>query len=529
MTEPKQIEWGLQRLNLILRTIRNVDQIILEEEDHDRLIKGVCNSLVKTRGYFNAWIALLDESGRFTTFAEAGLGEKFPALAEQLESGRLNSCGERALVQSKAVVINDPASSCTNCPLAKEYVGRGGITARLQYREKLYGLLCASVPASLVTEAEERSMFEDVAGDIAFALHKIELEEDQKRAEEALRESENRYRVLFDGANDGMLVMDLGGNIIMANSAMAELTGYTTDELAKVNISQFLSASSFETIMEKQRRHIEDESETPTQRYELQMIRKDGTERTIDVVTSLLPDGEQSPIIQTVARDVTEQKRAQENLRAYASRAILAQEEERKRVARELHDDTAQALASLGMDINSLAKAKGHDFREVSRRLEELRDRTSDILRGVRFLSQALRPPMLEELGLLAALQELTDDLLSQQEIRAEFEVQGAPRRLPPDIELALFRIAQEALSNVGKHARATECSLSVNFSLEKIELRISDNGQGFAVPTVVDDSVYSGKLGLTGMRERAKLIDGTLTISSQLGRGTTIVLEVHG
>jgi len=240
VTEPEEIERRLQRLNLILRTIRNVDHVILEEEDRDRLIKGVCNSLVKTRGYFNAWIALLDGSGRFATFAEAGLGDRFSVLVEQLKSGRLTSCVESALTQSKAVVINDPASSCTDCPLAKEYVGRGGIVARLQYRGKLYGLLCASVPASLVTEAEERSLFKDVAGDIASALHKIELEEDHKRAEESLRESENRYRVLFDGASDGMLVRDLEGNIIMANSAMAEHTGYMTHEQAKMNITQFL-------------------------------------------------------------------------------------------------------------------------------------------------------------------------------------------------------------------------------------------------------------------------------------------------
>ncbi len=529
LTEPDRIEYRLQRLNLILRTIRNVDQVILEEEDRDRLINAVCNSLVKTRGYFNAWIALLDESRRFAVFAEAGLGEKFSALAEQLGGGRLTSCGENALTQSKVVVINDPASSCTDCPLAKEYIGRGGITARLQYRGKLYGLLCASVPASLITETEERSLFKNVAGDIASALHKIELEENHKRAEEALRESENRYRALFDGANDGMLVCDLAGNIFMANRAMAELTGYTTGKLAKMNISQFLSASSFEIIIERQRRQFQDESEVLTQRYELQLVRKDGTERTIDVVTSLLPDRDRAPIIQTIARDVTEQKRAQENLRAYASRAILVQEEERKRVARELHDDTAQALASLGMDINSLAKAKGRDSEEVSRRLEELRDRTSDILLGVRSLSQALRPPMLEDLGLLATLQGLTDDLVNQQGIGAQFNVQGIPRRLPPDTELALFRIAQEALSNVGKHSQATECAVGVELSPETIKLTISDNGQGFELRAVDNNSAYSGKLGLTGMQERAKLIDGTLTISSQPGKGTSVVLEVRG
>jgi len=527
MTKRRQTGERLERLNLILRTIRSVDQVILEEKDRDPLIKGVCNSLVRTRGYYNAWIALLDDSGRFTTFVETGLGDNFLPLAEQLEREGPTMCGQRALNQPNAVVISDPASFCNDCPLAEGYRGRGGITARLKYRGKLYGLLCASVPASLVTEAEERSLFEDVAADVAFALYETELEEAHKRIEEALRESENRYRILFDSANDGMLVHDLEGNIIMANGAMAELTGYTVGELAKMSISQFLSASSFETTMERQRRQVEGKSEATTQRYELQMLRKDGAERTIEVVTSLLTGEERTPIVQTIARDVTEQKRAHENLRAYASLAILAQEEERKRVARELHDETAQALASLGMDIDSLAKTKGLSSREVSKRLEEMRDRASDILREVRSLSQALRPSMLEDLGLLSSLQGLANDLADQRGISVRFEVQGTPRRLSPDVELALFRIVQEALSNVGKHAKATEARLEVEFSPDKFKLTISDNGQGFELPLVIDDFAYLGKLGLTGMRERAKLIDGNLTIQSEQRKGTTLLLEV--
>jgi signal transduction histidine kinase len=377
-----------------------VDQIILEEGDRDRLIKEVCDSLVKTQGYFNAWIALLDRSGRFTTFAEAGLGEKFSALAEQLEGGRLTSCGESALTQAKAVVINDPASSCTDCPLAKEYIGRGGITARIQYRGKLYGLLCASVPASLITVAEERSLFKDVAGDIAFALRKIEVEEEREHAEWALR--------------------------------------------------------------------------------------------------------------------------------AYARRAISAQEEERRRVARELHDGTAQDLASLGMDIDSLARTEGLTVKDISKGLEMLRDRTDDILRGVRSLSHGLRPPMLEEFGLMVALQGLIDDLATQSGVDAKFEVRGTPRRLSPEVEITLFRIAQEGLNNIGKHAWATRAILEVEFKRDRTRLRIRDNGQGFALPASLDDLGGSDTLGLVGMRERTKLINGTLTIWSEPGKGATLALEVH-
>jgi len=527
MTENRQTEERVQRLNLILRTIRNVDQVILKEKDRNRLIKGVCKSLVSTRGYYNAWIALLDKSGNFKTFAEAGLGKRFLQLTKQLEQNGATRCGLTALAQRNAVVTNDPASSCIDCPLAREYTGRGGITARLHHRRQLYGLLCASVPSSMVAEEEERSLFEEVAGDIAFALHKIELEEESEKAGDALRRSENRYRALFDSANDGMIVRDLDGNILMANSAMAELTGYTVDELTNMNISRFLSATNLNTTMRRQRRQLESKPQVTTERHELQMTRKDGVERTIEIVASLLAGGEQPAIIQEIARDITEQKRSRENLQAYANRAILAQEEERKRVARELHDETAQALASLGMDIDTLAKTKGRGVKKTLNSLGELRDRTENILRGVRSLSQALRPPMLEEFGLLAALQGLTNDLTAQQGIIAQFNVLGTPRRLSLDIELAFFRIAQEALNNVWKHAQATECTLDVEFNPDKIKLKITDNGRGFDIRTEADGSTYSGKLGLTGIKERARLIGGTLTIRSRPRRGTTVILEV--
>jgi len=523
----RQTPEKLKRLNLILRTIRTVDQVILEEKDRDRLIQGICESLVKTRGYYNAWIALMDKAGKFTTFAEAGLGKDFQLLTGQLVKEGATKCGLKALTQSRAVVTSDPASECDDCPLSVKYRGRGGITARLQYRGNRYGLLCASVPSSLVTEAQERSLFEDIAGDVAFALYETEMEEERERVEVALRESENRYRNLFDSANDGMIVRDLEGNIIMANGVMTQLTGYTIDELTSMNISQLLSSKSLERSMARQREHLENKPEVVPRRYRLQMIRKDGTERTIEVVTSLLSGGEQRPIIQAIARDITEQMRARDNLRAYASRAIMAQEEERKRIARELHDDTAQALASLGMDIDSLVKTKAWNSKDISKRLRSLRDRTGDILRGVRTLSQDLRPTILDELGLLVAIEGLANDLAEKHDLKVGFDVRGTPRRLSSDTELALFRIVQEALTNIGKHARASRFELDVEFGTDNITLKISDNGRGFHVPPVIDDFAYSDKLGLTGMRERAKLIDGTLSIISKPGQGTNIILEV--
>jgi two-component system, NarL family, sensor histidine kinase DegS len=527
VSEVAKVEEKLQRVNLILRTIRKVDQVILEERFRERLIERVCKNLVMTRGYYNAWVALMDVSGKFYAFAQAGLGKKFLPMQKKLQAEGATDCGRKALARKNAVVVYDPAGSCIDCPLANKYMGRGGITVRLKYREKIFGLLCASIPVGLTTEEEERSLFEDIARDLAFALHKIEVEEEHDRSEEALRASENRYRALFDSASDGMVVRDLEGNIIMANNAMGKLTGFTIDELESMNISSFLSPESFKKTMSSQKMRLEGKSEDKTDRYELQMVKKNGEEITIESVTSLLFGGERLPVIQAIVRDVSQQKQARKDLRDYAGQAILAQEEERKRVARELHDETAQALASLGMDIDSLAKKRMMDSVECSKRLEELRDRTSDILKGVRSLSQAMRPPMLEEVGLLAALQGIANELARQQAITVNFEVKGIPQRLSPDIELTLFRIAQEASTNISKHSRATKCMFQLLFRPEKIQLRISDNGQGFEGSTTEDESTYSGKLGLIGMRERAKLVGGFLTILSKPGKGTTVVFEI--
>jgi two-component system sensor histidine kinase DegS len=515
----KQIRERLERVNLVLRTLRNVDRVILNETNRQRLIKGVCQSLVATRGYYNAWILLLDKARKYVMTAESGLNTAFLPLDEKLRREGLSACGLQALGQSSAVVIRDPVATCTDCPLSGGYKGRGGITSRLYYRRKLYGLLCASVPSSLVEEKEECALFEEISRDVAFALHKISLEEERKRAEEALRGSENRYHALFDNASDAILVRDLNGAIIMANAAMANLSGYTTAELTGMKISEILTPASLKLAM------VQQTSRRPfLRRGELQLVRKDGAERTVEVVASLLQDGEET-IVQAIARDITSQKRAQENLRSYTEQAIVAQEEERKRIAWELHDETAQALASLGMDIGALAKSKKLSSPQLSRDLELLRTKVKTILEGVRNLSKALRPPMLEQFGLLAAIKGLVNDLAEQQQVKVRFDVEGDSRRLTPDAEITIYRIAQEALSNIKKHAGASECRLIMRYSPRKVTLEIGDNGRGFAMPE--SGLAHWGKLGLTGMQERARLVGGKFSIKSRPGKGTVVRLEL--
>lgn len=183
-----EVQAKLIHLNSVLRAIRKVNQLIAREKDRNRLLQGACENLIETRGYYNAWIALVDESGRLVTSAEAGLGEAFMPMIERLKRGEVTDCGQRALKQSGVIVTEDPLSACSDCPLMKKYEGRGALAIRLEYGENVYGLLSASVPAELVADKEEQALFKELAGDIAFALHSIELEE-RKREEEKLKQA----------------------------------------------------------------------------------------------------------------------------------------------------------------------------------------------------------------------------------------------------------------------------------------------------------------------------------------------------
>ncbi len=181
--ERERAEERTTHLNLVLHAIRNVNQLIVREEDRDRLIQAACENLIETRGYHNAWVALLDESGRLVTSAEAGLGEAFLPLVGRLKRGELTACGREALTQPEVVVVPDPPSTCGDCPLADKCGGRGTMTVRLEHGGAAYGLFSVSIPRHLAGDEEEQGLFGEVTGDIAFALHAIKVEEERQRAE----------------------------------------------------------------------------------------------------------------------------------------------------------------------------------------------------------------------------------------------------------------------------------------------------------------------------------------------------------
>jgi two-component system sensor histidine kinase DegS len=236
--------------------------------------------------------------------------------------------------------------------------------------------------------------------------------------------------------------------------------------------------------------------------------------------------GELIGAIETL-EDVTERKNAEESLRRYLREITRAQEEERKRIARELHDDTTQDLVILLRQVDKLMLAADNLSPQNTELVEEMRQQTAKIMGGVHRFSQDLRPSVLDDLGLLPALEWLTSDLTEHFGIAVEMKVQGSVRRFSPEVELVLFRIAQEALRNVWKHSGASKARVTLKFGDGRAVLTVEDEGKGFALPERMDALTVAGKLGLVGMQERAQLIGGKLNLKSKPGRGTTLTLEV--
>ena len=222
-----------------------------------------------------------------------------------------------------------------------------------------------------------------------------------------------------------------------------------------------------------------------------------------------------------------ENARLYENMRFYARRITQAQEDERKRIARELHDDTIQMLIVISRRLGVLASLPEPLSEIALRHLQSLLDLVGDTLKSLRRFVQDLRPPTLDHLGLVATLEGLTDDLREKDGIDTRVDIVGKARRLKPEEELVLFRIAQETLSNVRRHSRASQVTVHMEFCPERVRMVVEDNGQGFNAPERIGDLVSTGRLGLIGMYERAHLLGGTLQVESEAGMGTSVVVDV--
>ncbi len=399
------------------------------------------------------------------------------------------------------------------------------VVVPMDSRGRAVGVLCVAMRRPREFLPAEVDMITTMGNQLGVLVDNAQRWENERRIAEELRVSERKYRQIFERASDAIWLHDLAGDITAANVAAERLTGYTVEELTRMNVRSLLSEESLAMAGQMRRELFKRGSlDTP---YNLHLYRKDGTSAILKLTSGLIRENRQPLGFLNIARDATEETRLQESMEQYLKQVTQAQEEERRRIARELHDDTMQALYGMARQVDNFLRANPDTSREAAGALRALHGQTQKIVKGIQRFNQDLRPPMLDELGFLPSLRWLLSDVQERSDLETVLTVTGEERRFSPEAELTLFRVVQEALRNVERHAQATRVEVSVRISDSSTTVVLTDNGIGFTLDERVEELPRSGKLGLAGMHERVRLIGGTLHLTSEPNKGTAVEVTI--
>jgi PAS domain S-box-containing protein len=376
-----------------------------------------------------------------------------------------------------------------------------------------YRMLCTD--GSVVWLEKTARAFFDEDGRMVRIIGMISAITERKRAEETLRESEEKFRSIFRDAAVGMVIVSPEGRFLAANGTFCDDLGYTEKELVEKTVRSLTFAEDWPSFSQKLNQAV---TEGGFHKFEKRCLHKTGriiwTESTASLIRSR--DGNPQYFVVGVL-DVTKRKEAEEALSTVNRRLIEAQEQERTRIGRELHDDVNQRLAMLAVELEQLQNYPS----ELENRVRKLLNETNEISNDVEALSHELHSSKLEHLGVVAGIRSWSKEFGERQNIEIDFRSDVAT--VPPfEIGICLFRVLQEALHNIVKHSGVKRVDVRLTEHSNQIHLRVSDSGKGFDV-----QSTMQGKgLGLTSMRERVRLVNGTIAIESKPMGGT--IIECH-
>ncbi len=331
-----------------------------------------------------------------------------------------------------------------------------------------------------------------------------------KLALEKIKQDELQLENIFDALTEAVTLFDIKGNIVKANPISQQISGLEPEKLIGHHYDYpgikpkptrpdgseipFKELPLFKTLQSKK----------AMRNTEIRQVWPNGSIKWF--LTNDLPilneSNEITGVVNT-ATDITEQKRLTDEIELFTKRLIDVQEEERKRISRDLHDEIAQKLSLSLLELDALISKEKKLSPEAARALERIRAITNETMLEVRRFSHELRPSVLEHFGIAEALEMIIDEMNLKSKTQVTIKVTGLEERLPEEVEIALFRIAQEALNNIRKHSGATKARVSLTFANNKVRLSVSDNGNGFDINKISEKTNVKG-LGLVGMKERA-------------------------
>lgn len=385
----------------------------------------------------------------------------------------------------------------------------------------------------------------------------------RKRAEQALVESEGRYRALVENAQEGVAVIQ-GQSILFINDAMAHILGYTRHELQSLNLLELIHSGDTPGMREQVAARLEDPRAVAFAPF--RVVTGDGGIKWVTLsIKPIMWDGRQAHL--NILADVTghklleeelraahaevesrvrqrtaelseanvrltaeaeERRQAQERILSLTQQLIHAQENERQRIARDLHDKVAQDLSSIVLNMETLFDGCAWVDEVLRQRGEAVTEVVRGAIAAVREIAYGLRPPALDQLGLLRALENHCAETARRTGLEVRFQAVGMDDvSLNFDAEINVYRMVQEALNNTARHAGASRVAVRMVRSHPELLVRIEDNGQGFDVARRMAEALAENRMGLRSMEERARLISGVMEIQSRAGAGTRIVFKI--
>jgi PAS domain S-box-containing protein len=424
------------------------------------------------------------------------------------------------------MVIDDVGAAAIVSPVLRDKGLRAILGTPLVVDGRGIGVVHVGRLSSRPFFPEEIRLLQLVADRIATAIDRSRLFEAEQRARRDAETAERRFRLLVDGVHDyAFYMLDRAGRIESWNAGAERLTGFTAEEVLGHHFATLYAPDS--ARRDAPGRMLERAAAEGRALEEGWHRRKDGPQFWAEILVTALREPEGRLVGHSVVtHDVTERRRHADLHARLLEQVIGAREEEQRRIARALHDEAGHSLTSLLVGLRTLESAPS--LEAAREQVADLRRATARTLDEVGRLARGLRPAVLDELGLVPAIEQLALDYTQARGVAVDVSAVGfGAVRLPPVVETTVYRVVQEALTNTAKHAGARTASVVLRLRRDAVQAIVSDDGCGFDVDATLRTPAAWAHLGLHGMRERAALVGGTVTIESTPGEGTTIYIRV--
>jgi len=558
ITERKQAEAHIEHLSLVLRAIRGVNQLITREKDRDALLRRACEILVSTRGYRSAWVALRGEDGTAQTVAESGFGEGFAPIRRALEYGDWPDCCRQAQKQPDGIVVlHDTVRHCTTCSLAHTYRDTAALTGALRYGGRDYGVLVVALPVGLADDPDEQSLFSELVGDLAYALYALEVDEERKRVEKALRESEKKYRTLFERITNGFALHEIVLNdkgipvdyiYLEANHAFGELTGVNVNEIIGKKVTEI-----FPGIENDPADWIGTYGKVALTGKE---IRFEQHFQQLDKWYSILAFSPMQGQFATIFSDITERKKAEVELRRLNEELELRVAEHTRELEASnrmledfaysvSHDLKAPLRAISGFSeiisrryAESLNEEARHYFENIVQAAGQMEGLIVDLLKYSRLGKETMPPAAV-------SLSEVIGEIVSG--LESAGATKEAEVAIDPNLPVVegnptlLKQVFLNLMDNVLKYRRegvAHRVEIRGRVEGTWAVVEVADNGIGIA-PEYQDkifnvfqrlhgQDAYPGTgIGLAIVKKAVNLMKGTVEVESEKGRGSVFRVKL--